>query len=35
MASLVGKNKSPPIMIGFDQRETFVGDEAKVKRGVL
>jgi len=33
--SIVGRPKNPEIMIGMDYADSFVGDEAQVKRGVL
>ena len=34
-SSVVGKPKVPGIMIGLDQKEAYVGNEAQQKRGVL
>jgi actin, other eukaryote len=34
-STVVGKPKTPTVMIGFDQRETIVGHEAQVKRSIL
>lgn len=33
--TVVGKPKMPSIMVGMDQKEAYVGDEAEQKRGVL
>jgi len=33
--SIVGKPKNPQIMVGFDQKEFYIGDEAQLKRGIL
>eukprot|EP01069_Polyplicarium_translucidae_P003020 Polyplicarium_translucidae@DN2190_c1_g1_i1.p1 len=33
--SLVGRPKHQGIMVGAEQKETYVGDEAQVKRGIL
>jgi len=33
--SIVGTPKNPSIMVGFDQREFYIGEEAQLKRGVL
>jgi actin-related protein len=34
-APIVGRPKLPGIMVGADQKDTYVGDEAVAKRGVL
>jgi len=33
--SIVGRPKMPGIMVGMDNRDSFVGEEAQTKRGVL
>lgn len=33
--SIVGRPKMPGIMVGIDQKDTFVGNEAKEFRGTL
>lgn len=33
--TVVGRPKVPGIMVGLDQKEVYVGDEAQQKRGVL
>lgn len=34
-STIVGRPKMPGIMVGLDQKEVYVGDEAQMKRGVL
>ncbi len=33
--TIVGKPKMPGIMVGLDQKDVYIGDEAKEKKGVL
>lgn len=35
VTSVVGRPKMPGIMLGLDQKEIYVGEEAHSKRGVL
>ena len=34
-STVVGKPKMPSIMVGMDQKEAYVGQEAEAKKGVL
>ena len=34
-STMVGRPKMPGIMVGLDQKEVYVGEEAQQKRGVL
>jgi len=34
-SSIVGRPKMPGIMVGIDQRDSFVGEEAITRRGTL
>ena len=34
-ATVVGKPKMPSIMVGMDQKEAYIGNEAQQKKGVL
>ena len=34
-STIVGRPKMPGIMVGLDQKEVYVGEEAQQKRGVL
>lgn len=33
--TIVGRPRMPGIMVGLDQKEVYVGEEAQTKRGVL
>lgn len=35
LSTIIGKPKVPAIMVGLDMKETYVGEEAQLKRGVL
>lgn len=33
--SIVGRPKQPGIMVGMDSKDTYIGEEANAKRGIL